>query len=740
MQQPPINTVTQNESEEIDLLDLLGTLIDYKFVIAGITSVFMIGGLAYAILAAPVFRANAIIQVEPKKNDVLGFNDMSSLLGGESPSGTEIELIKSRSVLGKAIDNLKLDILSEPNYFPVFGRFIAKKYTGDTPDSIAKPWFGMNGYNWGGESLTVFKLDVPPGLLGEELTLTSKEKGNYDLFDEDGNLLVSGHVGTKTESNGIEILVSELRANPGATFSVMREPRLNSIKDYQEALDVSERGKDSGILGLALESTDPKKAVKTLNEIARLYVRQNVERTSAEAAASLDFLKQQLPQVRKDLEEAEDALNKYQTRSKSIDISLETKAILDQIVALDTSISELKLQQAEMDRKFTAQHPAYRALLSKIDELSSKQSGLSKRVESLPATQQELLSLTRDVQVSTEIYTQLLNRSQELDIVRAGSVGNVHIVDDADVDLREPVRPKKALVVLMATLLGGFLSIIFVMLRRAINRGIESAELIEQLGLPVYASVPFSTLQKSAETSSKKTKAESHAQILAISQPTDLAVEAVRSLRTSLHFAMLEAKNNRLMISGPSPSVGKTFVSSNLAALIAQSGKRVLIVDVDMRKGYLHKSFGKPAEKGLSDILTSRCSLNSALHETEVPNLFLISRGQTPPNPAELLMHRNFTNFLEEASEQFDLVILDTPPILAVTDAAIVGRHSGTSMIVTRFGMNPVGEIKLTIRRFAQNGVVLKGAILNYVEKRATSKTGYNSYGYYQYSYVTDKK
>lgn len=740
MQQPPINTISPNESEEIDLLDLLGTLIDYKFVIAGITSVFMIGGLAYAVLAAPVYRANAIIQVEPKKNDVLGFNDMSSLLGGESPSGTEIELIKSRSVLGKAIDNLKLNIISEPHYFPVFGRFLATRYTGDTPDSLATPWFGMNSYNWGGESLTISRLDVSQELLGEELTLTSKEKGSYDLLDEDGNLLVSGHVGSRAENNGVEILVSELRANPGATFSVVREPRLNSIKDYQEALDVSERGKDSGILGLALESTDPQKAVKTLNEISRLYVRQNVERTSAEAAASLDFLKNQLPQVHKDLEEAEDALNKYQTRSKSIDISLETKAILDQIVALDTSISELKLQQAEMDRKFTTQHPAYKALLTKIDELSSKQSGLSKRVESLPATQQELLSLTRDVQVSTEIYTQLLNRAQELDIVRAGSVGNVHIVDDADVDLREPVRPKKALVVLMATLLGAFLSVIFVMLRRAINRGIENADVIEQLGLPVYASIPFSTLQKSVEVGSKKTSAQDHAQILAISQPTDLAVEAVRSLRTSLHFAMLEAQNNRLMISGPSPSVGKTFVSSNLAALIAQSGKRVLIVDVDMRKGYLHKSFSKPAENGLSDILTSRSSLSSALHETEVKNLYFISRGQTPPNPAELLMHKNFSNFLEEASEQFDLVILDTPPILAVTDAAIVGRLSGTSMIVTRFGMNPVGEIKLTIRRFAQNGVNLKGAILNYVEKRATSKTGYNSYGYYQYSYVTDKK
>jgi tyrosine-protein kinase Etk/Wzc len=202
---------------------------------------------------------------------------------------------------------------------------------------------------------------------------------------------------------------------------------------------------------------------------------------------------------------------------------------------------------------------------------------------------------------------------------------------------------------------------------------------------------------------------------------------------------MLEASNNRLMISGPSPKVGKTFISANLATVVAQVGQRVLLVDVDMRKGYLHKVLGTSSTNGLSDLLIKRCDLATAINKTGVENFDFISRGQIPPNPSELLMHANFTDFLEQVSNMYDLVILDTPPLLAVTDAAIVGRQSGTALVVARFGVSPIREIELTMRRFAQNGINLKGAIFNGVEKRASAYYGYAGYGYYHYDYKSDK-
>ena len=740
MQQTPVTKPHEqdDDNDEIDLMGLLGTLIDHKWLIAGVTGVFMAAGVAYALLATPVYQANALIQVEAKKNDMLGFSDIGSMLGKESPSATEIELMKSRKNIGAAVDNLKLDIEVEPNYFPLIGEFIARRFKPDTENNVASPLLGMNSFAWGGEKLKLAVLELPQELLDTDLTLISGKDGSFTLLDEDNNLLVKGQVGQSYDQNGVKLQVESLQANPGTTFNVVRRPRLTTILTYQKALDVSERGKESGMVALALENTEPSIAIQTLNEIARLYVQQNIERTSAEAAQSLGFLRDQLPQVRKDLEKAEEALNKFQIRSKSIDISLEAKAILDQIVALDTSISTLKLQQAEMDRKFTPQHPAYRALMGQLAELTSKQQRLAKQVENLPSTQQELLSLTRDLKVGTEIYTQLLNKSQELDVMRAGAVGNVRLIDTADVDLRFPVKPKKALIVLIAAFLGALLAIGLVLFRKALNRGVENPDDIEKLGLPVYASIPFSSLQKVEDDKSTNGRGTRVIPLLASSHPTDLAIEGLRSLRTSLHFAMLEANNNRLMISGPSPKVGKSFVSSNLAAVIAQSGQRVLLVDVDMRKGYIHKMFGIPVENGLSDLLAKRCDLDTAIHKTEVENLDVIGRGQIPPNPSELLMHKNFSEFLEQISARYDQVILDTPPFLAVTDAAIVGRQSGTNLIVTRFELNPAREIELTMRRFAQNGIELKGAIFNGVEKRASAKYGYGAYGYYNYEYKSD--
>lgn len=739
MQLPSVIGTRDNDQDSIDLLGIFGSLIDQKWLIGALTGAFMVTGVAYAVLATPVYLANALVQVEPKKNDMLGFSDLNSMLGGQSPSVTEIGIIKSRAVIGKTVDDLRLDIDVTPNTFPLIGGFLSRRYRGDSETSVAPPRFGLNSYAWGGERLEFTRLQLPKDLLGKKLTLIAGEQQRFQLFDENDNLLAEGVAGEAFANDGVEGQIAHLSANPGTRFQVVRNPRIVTIQGYQDALDISEQGKESGIIRLALASSDAAEAVKILNKIASLYVEQNVRRTSAEAAQSLAFLQSQLPQVKRDLAKASDALNAYQTHGKTVNISLETQSVLGQSVALETRISELKMQQAELDRKFTKQHPAYRALMTQIGELTQQQKSLEGKVQDLPATQQELLNLTRDVEVASQIYTQLLNKSQELDIVRAGAVGNVRLIDTADVDLTNPIKPKKTLIVLIATLLGAFVGVALVLLRKSLSRGLEGPEGIEQLGLPVYASIPYSALQE--EEDNKKGRArdgvDKPAYLLALRNPTDLSIESIRSLRTCLHFAGLDSTNNRIMISGPSPQVGKTFVSSNLAAVMALSGQRVVLIDADMRKGHLHKTLNTPISNGLSDLLVKRCTLEQAINKVEVDNLHFISRGQVPPNPSELLMHANFRELLAELSERYDLVIIDTPPLLAVTDAAIVGREAGISLIVTRFGVNPAKEIELTIRRFAQNGIELKGAVFNGVEKRAASY--YGGTGYYNYEYASDK-
>ncbi|MBE7928429.1 polysaccharide biosynthesis tyrosine autokinase [Pseudomonas saudiphocaensis] len=721
------------EDKDIDLAHLFDTFLNNRGTIAVITGFFAALGIAYALLSTPVYLATAMIQIEAKS----GLPSLTDVVGNTpavSPAQTEIALLKSRSVVGGAVEALNLDIIIEPRYFPLIGGFMARNFEPTEEGELA--WYpaGFESYAWGGETLRITQLIVPDKMHGEELTLEAAEGNGFILRDPDGEVVVQGLVGEPVETPDYGITVAELNARPGTTFNVTRNRTYATTEDYQKRLSAGERGKQSGIVGVSLEDTDPEKAIKVLEEVAQRYVQQNIARNAAEATQSLEFLSEQIPEVRKNLDAAQTALNQYQTGNRSVDITAETQSVLDRIVDLEKQISEQNLKRTEMERRFTRQHPNFQALINQINQLQTQKSELEKQISTLPSTQQELLRLTRDVEVSSETYAMLLNKTQELDIIRAGTVGNVRIVDHAAADIDEPLKPNKPLVIIVATLLGGLLAVAFVYVREALKRGVENPEDIERSGIPVYAAIPFSEKQGLLEkrlANFKRDKSNA-SYLLSINDPADLATEAMRSLRTSLHFAMIEAKNNILMITGPSPGVGKSFVTSNLAAVIAQSGKKVLLVDADMRKGYLHKVMRCQGDKGLSDILSGRITLFDAIQKTQLANLHVIAHGQVPPNPSELLMHENFSRFVREISNMYDLVIFDTPPILAVTDAALVGSQAGTTLMVTRYGLNSIKEIEHAKRRLEQNGLLVKGVIFNAVLRKASN---YSDYGYYQYEY-----
>lgn len=732
-----VNTRNQND-DEIDLMQLVGSVWDGRWIIVAVTLLFTVLGIGYALIQTPIYRADAMIQVEEKQGGLPGMADLAGILGEAPSSSAEIELIKSRRVLGAVVDKLNLDIRVEPHYFPVFGQAMARRFSG-SPGELAPALFG-DKYAWGGEIIEVSHFNVPEGMEGKAYVLVVTENG-WELLGPTERHILAGEVGELAEQGGYQLLVTELNARPGTEFYVTRKRAYNAILDLSAKISASEKGKDTGIIGLGLEDSDPVLAENILNEVGRNYVRQNVERSSAEAAQSLEFLRQKLPDVKRDLEIAEQKLNEYQVTAETIDIGAEGGALLNQVVDLETRISELEIQKAEIEQKFQSTHPRYKAWLSQMQELKQRRAELDSRIGELPETQQELVRLRRDVEVGNEIYLQMLANIQQLDIARAGTVGNVRVVDDAAVNVEQPVRPKKALIVVLAFVLGGMVGVFGVLVRNMMNRGVENPDDIENIGLPVYAGVPKSDTQETFDRNRKRARQQKKAtksRLLAVENPADLAIEAIRSLRTSLHFGMMDAKNNILMISGPSPGVGKTFVSSNLAAVMALTDQKVLLIDADLRKGMSHVAFGVDNKQGLSDVLSGRITLDDAIHGTEVPNLSFIPRGTVPPNPSELLMSRQFEEFLQSVSPNYDLVIIDTPPILAVTDSAIVGKHAGTVMLVTRFGVNPVKEIELTKRRFEQNGIDVKGVIFNAVVKKA-SAYGYGGYGYYNYEYKAEK-
>lgn len=713
---------TNSSSEEIDLGRLFGTLLDHRWLIIGVTTLFAVIGIVYSLFATPNYQSDALVQVEQNAGNSL-LNDLSQMIPNSQPgSSTEIELIQSRMVLGKTVSDLGLETVVEQQYFPIFGRGWAR-LMGHAPAQIA-----LSRFNISEDMLSVpFELEVI-------------DDKHYSL-SLDGTEVLKGTVGQQASRGSVSLLVSDLIAAPGTKFKIVKQPILVAINSLLDSFSVADKGKDTGVLELSLIGEDPVAVRKTLDSIARNYLLQNVERKSEEAAKSLDFLKEQLPDVRGALDTAEDKLNQYRQMNDSVDLSLEAKSVLDTIVSVESQLNELTFKEAEISKLYTKEHPAYKALMEKRATLQKERDKLNKRVSAMPKTQQDILRLTRDVQAGQEIFMQLLNKQQELSITKASTVGNVRIVDPA-VTQPKPVKPKKTLIVILATFIGGLLSVGIVLMKAMLHRGIETPDQLEQEGINVYASVPLSEWQQKKDRESlltKRIKSNTRSEaLLAVGNPADLAIEAIRSLRTSLHFAMLESKNNVLMISSASPNIGKTFVSTNLAAVIAQAGQRVLIIDADMRKGYSHSLLNTTWKNGLSDILSQQTTIENAVRKTEISGLDFIPRGQIPPNPSELLMSERLGEFLKWASDNYDMVLVDTPPILAVTDAAIVGRHAGTALMIAHFGMNTVKEIEVSIRRFDQNGIDIKGIILNAVEKRASSY--YGGYGYYQYEYKSSEK
>jgi tyrosine-protein kinase Etk/Wzc len=411
-----------------------------------------------------------------------------------------------------------------------------------------------------------------------------------------------------------------------------------------------------------------------------------------------------------------------------VDLSLETKSLLDTVVDLEKQLSVAELERADLRHRFTANHPAVATAQGKVAQVQSALAQANARLRKLPEAELQSLQLTRNVKVANEVYLLLLNKAQELQVVKSGTIGNIRILDQAIIPFR-PARPSKPLVFALSLVLGLVGGAAYALLARG---GMRDPEEIEAAtGLGVYAIVPHSNEEP---TERRGLRSGRRLAVLAVSEPTALAIESLRSLRTSLQFALAEARNNVICVGGPSPEIGKSFVVVNLAHVLAQNGRRVLLIDADLRKGRLHQYLGGARAAGLSEIIGGSHTLESALRKGKDSNLDFLPRGSIPPDPAERLASGRFEQLLLAASKAYDLVILDVPPILAVTDGALVARHAGVNLMVLRFARHELREISLAIKRLEQNGVRLNGLIFNDVPLLARSSS--DRYGYhYQYDY-----
>ncbi len=717
--------------DEIDLAEILGVLRECWLLIAVVcSSVFVLGAL-YAFLGAPVYRADAMIQVDDDSgldtiNAKLG--DLASLFQAKATADAEIELLRSRMVVGETVERLHLDIDATPDYFPLIGGAIAR-YRSRYSDTLSPSLESWIGYAWGGERIGVTRFDVPRILYEKRFTITALDDERFELAGPDGDVVLRARVGDEaggnTEYGPVRIKLASLLAHAGTRFNLRRFSTQLTVAALQKQLDLGEKAKQSGIIGMKLDGDDAQRVTATVNMIASLYVERNVDRKSAQAQQMLDFLGEQLPQLRADLDRSEARYNAFRTKSGAIDLDAQGKLLLQSVVDTQTRLVQLQQQRTELVQRFTASHPAVAAVDIQIAQLQQQQQRYEQQVSGLPDMEQQVLRLMRDVKVNTDLYMKLLDSTQQLRVLKAGQLGNVRTVDYAVVP-EKPVRPVKILVLPLALVGGLVLGMVVALGRRLLQRGLESPSEIEQaVDVPVYAIISHSERELSLRQSMRRDPTRPG--VLAVVYPDDVAVEGLRSLRTALQFGVLKSPNNIVMLTGPRPGVGKSFVSVNLATVLAATGKRILLIDADMRRGDVHTYFSISKKPGLAEALQGR-DAHDVIRREVLPNLDVMMAGASPDRPSELLTRERLGQLLRQLASQYDMVIVDSPPVLAVTDPVLIGKHAGATLMVLRHGRHSAAELRESARQLASAGVTLDGLLLTDVPQRGSSYGAYSSY------------
>ncbi|EPM5567275.1 polysaccharide biosynthesis tyrosine autokinase [Providencia stuartii] len=673
-------------SDEIDLLALFKILKSSYLKIGFFTLFFIVIGAAYSFLATPIYQANATLQYD-KMSQVSLLDQMSDVMpfaNSNSQVDSEIEVIKSRMVLGKTVADLNLDTQVAPAGF--FDRL------------------------WGDKASVAISLySLPEHLIGEPAIVTYLGENRYTLHID--NQTVEGKVGELLKQDEISLLVSSINAEVGQEFTLSKNARYSTIENLRKTLAIAEVGKGTGIISMEIKGSDKAENVQILNSIIQNYVDQNTERKKEVTNNTLLFLDEYLPKIKAKLDNYENQLNAFRKKNESIDLSLEAKSALDSALQVEEKLNELTFKEVEIQQLYTRNHPAYQSLLDKRQQLLREKEKISKNIQKLPNTQQQIVRLTRDVESEQAIYNQLVAKQQELSVLNSGITADVRIIDSAE-SQPNAVAPKKSLILVLATILGFIVGCAYVIAREFFNNKIKGTEDIDALGVNVYATIPFSNYEK-------KLIAAGNQRPLALENPADTAVEAIRSLRTSVYFSVMNQGNNLVMISSASPGVGKSFVTSNMAVVLANAGKKVLLIDTNLRKGRIHKAFGLSNKAGLSEYLAQQDITQPVIHRGVIENLDVICRGKNVTHSSELLMGERFKHLLDTVKGQYDIVVIDTAPILAITDSAIIGKYVGTSLLIAYYGVNTVKDIELSLKRFKQNDIEITGVILNGIDAKS---------------------
>ncbi|MDY3306087.1 polysaccharide biosynthesis tyrosine autokinase [Psychrobacter sanguinis] len=744
---PSINDAKQ-EDEQIDLIALLLTLLRGWKTILACALLGLALGVTYSRYVQPTYQSDALLQIDEKSKGIAALGTNISELVGESTSAaeTERELINSRMVLEPVIDKLNLDIKVSNPKVSALDRISQSNIPTQTSTEKGVFLRTPNGL------FHISNFEVPRSYENKPFSITKTDSG-FELTTENNGIveIYKGSIGTathiKTPEGNINIMVDSL-PEVRHPISLTKLSKPSAIDSLAKSLEVTERGKQTGIVQLTLTGEDQQQVSRVLANVVQSYVDQNLARGSQQTMTTIKFMESQIPQLKQKLEQSEEAFNKFREQYGTIDVSKEAEILLNESAQIESQLSELKLKQAELLTYYTAEHPLVIQINDQLEVLNERRQKIKETVTRMPEVQRQFLQLSQDMEINREIYLTMLKNYEQLKIARAGEIGYVRVVD-MPINTFSPIAPKKPIIWLASIMVGTLIGSLLVLLKSLLRSTVKDPERLEaKTGVPVIATIPRSKTSINLMKGNKNNR-----RLLAMVDHDGLSYEAIKSLRTSLMFAMppvskvattfgdldrekASKQGKIIVISGEAPGIGKSFISSNLAETFSQLNKKVLIIDADMRRGELHKIFTISQSNGLGDYLTENNSnLASFIHPTSFEFIDFMPRGKHPNNPASLLSTDKFSNMLIQLVSIYDYIIIDTPPVLAVSDAIITAQYADKVLMVTRYNISIEGQLAYAVKQMHKANITVDGIILNDIVQGITSKYSYH----YSYAYGNSK-
>ena len=734
MSQIPDKQAYAAESDEMDLSILYSEFMINKYLILFVTLFVFAIGAFYASRQVQQYQSDVLLQIESNQSSMGQGSSVAQQFMFHSPTGdttaTQIALIQSRFILEPVIQSLGLDITAKP--------------------TRGSAWAWLTSHPLSKKTAKIKLFDVPRNEINQSFDLVFDKPNHISVYNSVGDTIVQGAIGSllTNADKTVRLQIEAIKAPIGTRFALIKHSDEVMVKSLSGKLKIDENGakgvQNTGIMTISLSGSDADQVVRTLNSIAKITQVKDSQTKSQEAAQTLTFLYHQLPVTKGQLEKAERALNQYRATSGKIDIKLQTQFFLKQLSELDKQLGAIRINKIEMQQRYMASHPILVALDTQIKALEAQRKQLRKNFKTLPSSDQVAVNLMREVGVKKALYLILLRKIQELEVVKAGTVSSVHILSFAKIP--DAALPGKRVLIYMGSiLLGLMLSILIIAGRKLISPRVEDPHWGEKhFNLANLAIVPYCEQQAASMAEFKERKLKG-LPLLAHDHPRNLSVESLRSLRTSIQITLACASNNIVSILGVSPGVGKSFVSVNLAYLLAAGGKRVLLIDGDLRRGTLHKYLSVPASPGLTEVINKTTSVDGALTKTMHDNLTFLSRGAYPKDPSELLMSDYFKELMSTFAQQYDVVVIDTAPVLLVTDAVIIGSIAANNYLVMGAGAHQPQQVEIVLKRLAGAGVKVQGSVFNFYRSESITQSygqygKYGKYSYYNYnSYYYDE-